>query len=186
MEVFDGAMRALGSVRDSRIPIPGISPCPGFQGLYLQTLTRKFPQGLRLPARRAGQTLHEKSASVAGFGFDFDFDFDFDFAIARQLLALDMGPSPACPGRSRGARVRRGGRVDGSLATIRRRAETARRDPGSWSEPGRHCTSNRHKHGLESPVSPFTFNTSDRSNRHNFGGVVFRVHAPSSFRSRLP
>jgi len=177
-------MRALGSGRDSRIPIPGISPCPGFQGLYLQILTRKFPQGFYLPSRRGGQTLHEKNVSVAGF--DSGFDLDFDLAIARQLLALDMGPSPACRGRSRGERVRRGGRVDGSLATFRCRAETALRNPGSWTEPGRHCTSNRHKHGLESPVSPFAFNKSDRSNRHNFGGAVFRVHAPSSSRSRLP
>jgi hypothetical protein len=181
-------MRALGSGRESRIPIPGISLCPGFQRLYLQTLTRKIPQGLRLPARRGGQTPHGKNVSVAGFdsGFDFDFDFDFAFAIVRHLLALDMGPSPACLERIQGDRVRRGGRVDGSLATFRRRAETARRNLGSWSEPGRHSTSNRHKDGLESPVSPFAFNKSDRSNRHNFGEVVFCVHAPSSFRSRLP
>jgi hypothetical protein len=33
-----------------------------------------------------------------------------------------------------------------------------------------HRISNRHTHGLESPVSPFAFNKTTDSNRHRFGG----------------
>ena len=37
-----------------------------------------------------------------------------------------------------------------------------------------HRLSNRHKRGLETPVSPCVFNKSDCSNRHRFGGWRFR------------
>jgi hypothetical protein len=36
----------------------------------------------------------------------------------------------------------------------------------------RHCNSNRHKHGLEMPVTPCVCNTNVVSNRHRFGGVI--------------
>jgi hypothetical protein len=49
----------------------------------------------------------------------------------------------------------------------------------------RHCNSNRHKHGLEMPVTPCVINTNVVSNRHRFGGVRLRhPSANSSARRR--
>lgn len=66
----------------------------------------------------------------------------------HQLLRPDEGRGPACSEQCRGELV------EGPLTT--------------------HHLSNRHKHGLETPVTPCVFNNSSRPNRHRFGGV--RLH----------